>query len=167
MDENRNSSGLPEEFDRLYLECKPKLMQMVMSTINDQNLAEDVVQEVFYEVCRKREVFDNHPNQMGWLYTVTRFKLQEFLRKLLQCEEWSTKPEFMEINYEDEGFAESEMQLVLYEALTPEELLRFRRYFFWGETVEEIARKENVTENKMRVKISRLKKKVEKALRKK
>ena len=53
------------------------------------------------------------------------------------------------------------------ETLTPDELLRFRRYFLWGESAAEIAEKENVTENNMRVRISRLRKKITTILKKK
>ena len=167
MDENRNPSKMQEELDKLYLEYRPKLIQIVLNSFNDRNLAEDVVQEVFYEACRKKDIFDKHPNKMGWLYRVTGYKVKEVVRKLQPSDEFSIDVDDIEIGNEDEGFAKSEMEIMLYETLTQEELLRFRRYFIWGESIEEIARKEKVNENNMRVKISRLKKKIEKIVQKK
>ena len=72
----------------------------------------------------------------------------------------------MEISVEESGYSKVEMDLMICETLSQDELMRFQRYFILGEATAEIAEKENVTENNMRVRISRLKKKMEKAIRK-
>lgn len=164
MDENRKSSDIQEEFDRLYLEYRPKLMQLVFLTVNDEYLTEDIVQEIFYEAWRHREKLVHHPNQSGWLYRATQYKIRECLRKKGRREKLTVDSGEIEIPCEESGYSKAELELMMCETLTPDEQIRFRRYFLWGEATAEIAEKENITENNMRVRISRLKKKMEKTM---
>lgn len=164
MNEMRSSSENRREFDRLYLEYRLKLVQYVCATINDRDMAEDIVQEIFYEAMRRNKVFAEHPKQIGWLYKAAGYKIKEFQRKLAQQDEVCVAPEQIESCDFEEGYSKSEMNMMIREALTDKELLRFRRYFLWGESTAEIARKENVSENNMRVRISRLKQKINRIL---
>ena len=166
MDENRKPSDVQKEFARLYLEYRPKLMHIVFLTVNDVHLAEDIVQDIFYEAWRHREALVNHPNQKGWLYRALQYKIREYLRKKTVREQLSVNPEEIEISCEESGYSKAEMELMMCEMLTPDEQIRFKRYFLLGEPTAEIAEKENVTENNMRVRLSRLKKKMEKAMNK-
>lgn len=165
MSEQWNPSPKRAEFDRLYLEYKPKLLQYVIATIENRNIAEDVVQETFYEALRKYDTFSTHPHQIGWLYRTAGFKIKECLRKLEPQDEICVEPEEIEICDCEEGYCETETEMVICDTLTEDELLRFRRYFLWGESTAEIARKENITEKNMRVRLSRLKQKIEVAMR--
>lgn len=165
MDENREPSKVREEFDRLYLEYRQKLQRLVLTKIKDPYLAEEVVQEIFYEAWRHYAVVSVHESQEGWLYQTAWYKIKEFMRRIMQCSESSMDAERVEMSVEEEGFDKAELDLMIYEILTPDELLRFHRYFLWGETTAEMAKKEAITENNMRVRISRLKKKIESALK--
>ncbi len=153
-----------ENFDKLYLAYKPKLLQYVITIIRDEDIAEDVVQEVFYEAIRQYDTFVNHPKPIGWLYITTKYKMSECIKKLKQHGELDLKPEQIEVCDFENRYNEIEMDMVIDDALTEEEALWFRRYFLWGETIAEIAEKENVTENNMRVRMSRLTKKIKNAL---
>lgn len=160
MNEMRSSSENRREFDRLYLEYRLQLIQYVVATINDRDIAEDIVQEIFYEAMRRHKAFEEHPKQIGWLYKAAGYKIKEFQRKLAQQDEVCPLPEQMEPCDFEEGYSKTEMDMMIGQALTDIELLRFRRYFLWGESTAEIARKENISENNMRVRISRLKQKI-------
>lgn len=165
MSKKKKSLEERTEIDRLYVEYKPKLMQFVMATIENKDVAEDIVHDTFYEALRKYDVFKEHPNQIGWLYKAAGYKIKEYLRKMQMrnavCAESDVIDEVLD--YES-GYNEAESQLILYETLTQDELLRFRRYYIWGESAEEIAKKENITENNMRVRLTRLRQKIENAL---
>lgn len=165
MGKKRKSHNVQEEFDKMYLEYKPQLMKFVLASIENKSIAEDIVQETFYEALRKYEVFRQHPYQIGWLYKAAGYKIKEYLRKMQPRNEVSIEQEEIEelLDFED-GYDDAETQLVLYETLTKDELLRFRRYYIWGESTEEIAGKEHVTENNMRVRLSRLRQKIERNL---
>lgn len=165
MNGKRNSRNIQEEFDKMYLEYKPKLMLFVLTSIENKSIAEDIVQETFYEALRKYEDFKEHPHQIGWLYKAAGYKIKEYLRKMQPRNEVFLEQEAMEeIQGKEAGYDDAETQMILYETLTQDELLRFRRYFIWGETAAEIAEKENITENNMRVRLSRLRQKIENTL---
>lgn len=166
MGKKRNSLEERTEIDRLYVEYKPKLMQFVMATVENEDVAEDIVQDTFYEALRKYDVFKEHPHQIGWLYKAAGYKIKEYLRKMQLRNSVCMESDVIDevLDYEG-GYNEAESQMILYETLTQDELLRFRRYYIWGESTEEIAKKENITENNMRVRLTRLRQKIENALR--
>ena len=147
-----------KEIELLYMEYRLKLLQFIMATISNREIAEDIVQEVFLEAVRRHDEFSAHPHKIGWLYRTARYKIMECMRRLKQTELLAEKAEQLENT--EEGFSRAEMEMTLYETLTTDELLRFRRYFVWGQNIEEIAQKEQVSENNMRVRLSRLKKKI-------
>lgn len=160
MSEKKETSVRQEEFDRLYLKYKSKLLQYVAASIENKNAVEDIVQETFYEAWRKYDTFSKHPNQIGWLYIAAGYKIKEFLRKMGPQDELWMEDEQEEAAEQESGYSKAEMEIMICETLTEDELLRFRRYFVWGETPAEIAEKENITENNVRVRLSRLKQKI-------
>lgn len=148
------------EIEKLYMEHRDKLLTFVKITVENENVADDIVQDVFVEALRKYEEFKVHPNQLGWLYLAARYKIMEYSRKLTQAATWEPAEESQEKGDRDGGYLATELNLAIAEVLTPDELLRFRRYFLWGYTVEELAEREGVTINNMRVRITRLREKV-------
>ena len=160
MSEKWETSIKQEEFDKLYLKYKKQLLQYVTATIENKGIAEDIVQETFYEAWRKYDIFSKHPDQIGWLYIAAGYKVKECLRKLGPQGELYEEDEEEACGRQEEGYSKAEMEIMICETLTEDELLRFRRYFVWGETPAEIAEKENITENNVRVRLSRLKQKI-------
>ncbi len=54
-------------FDELYLENAPRMVKMAAYLLNDQHLAEDLVNEAFLILLYKKDQLENHPNLPGWL----------------------------------------------------------------------------------------------------
>ena len=158
------SAGAGTEIEKLYLENRSKLLTFVKATISNGNVADDIVQDVFVEALRKYEEFKVHPNQIGWLYMAARYKIREYSRKLKEIDNWEPPEACQETGEKDGGYLATELNLAIADTLTQEELLRFRRYFLWGYTVEELAKREGVTINNMRVRITRLREKVMKEI---
>ena len=73
------------------------------------------------------------------------------MRRVGQCEEYFEDEGEADISVEEDGYCKAEMNLIIFETLTSDEQMRFRRYFLWGESIAEIAEKENVTENTIEV----------------
>lgn len=160
MSKERNSLIRQEDLDRLYRKYKPELMQFVAASVQDEDVAEDIVHETFYVAIRRYDTFCEHPEPIGWLYKVAKFKIKEYYRRLKSPEEPYVEEVQDEKATSEEGYSKAEMEIVICETLTDEELLRFRRYYVWGETPAEIAAKEHITENNLRVRLSRLKQKI-------
>ena len=147
-----------------YAENNESLRTYVRACVSGADVAEDIIQEVFVEVLRRYDVFIEHPNQIGWLYVTARHKMQEYEKRCRRSRiaEGDIEEEFPEIGERDKGYLYSELYHSIQSILTPEEMTRFKRYFLWGYTVEEMAEWEGVTVNNMRVRITRLRRKLRK-----
>ena len=55
-----------EFFDELYNSEFTQIEKYVRRMLYDSNAVEDIVQETFFEVYRKREELMKHPNIKGW-----------------------------------------------------------------------------------------------------
>jgi RNA polymerase sigma factor (sigma-70 family) len=58
--------------DALYQDLGPGLVWYLRLLQDSSGLAEDVAQDAFLILVRKRAVVRNHPNPKAWLYTVAR-----------------------------------------------------------------------------------------------
>ena len=76
---------------------------------------------------------------------------------------WTTEQE--ELGRHETGYLASEFNQTLKEVLSDEELQRFKRFFVWGYSVEELANREGISVNNMRVRLTRLKQKILKEIR--
>ena len=147
---------------QVYAETNELLRIYVRTCVSNTDAVEDIIQEVFMEALRKFEVFSTHPNQIGWLYVTARHKMQEYEKRCRRnrIAVGDIEEEFSEIGERDRGYLLCELDQTIQSALSSEEIQRFRRYFIWGYTVEEMAKREGITVNNMRVRITRLRRKL-------
>lgn len=157
--ERSQPSEAQKEIGRLYLQYREKLLLYVKITVWDETVADDIVQEVFVEAIRKYETFRGHPNQFGWLYRTAKYKIMEYGRKVWQLQE-STDETVDCVGEDDSSYSVKELHEAFRKSLTGEELLRYRRYFLWGYSMDEMACLEGVSVNNMRVRITRLRQKL-------
>lgn len=155
-----------EEIAKAYTEYSNRVRRFIQSGIREEKAVEDILQDVFMEALRKYDVFSRHPKQIGWLYRTARYKMQEYIRK----NEYnqlvvSSQEEQEELGRHETGYLASEFNQTLKEVLSDEELQRFKRFFVWGYSVEELANREGISVNNMRVRLTRLKQKILKEIR--
>ena len=145
-----------------YAENNELLRIYVRTCVSNTDVVEDIIQEVFVEALRRYDVFSTHPNQIGWLYVTARHKMQEYEKSCRRSRivEGDIEEDFLGIGERDEGYLFSELYHSIQSVLTSEEMKRFKRYFLWGYTIEEMAEREGVTVNNMRVRITRLRRKL-------
>ncbi len=120
---------------------------------------EDIVSETFTVACEKIETFKEHPNKKGWLLNVAHFKILETYRRLHASDMLYTE-DMEELADLSSPYADCRLRLTVKDVLTAEEYLRFRRYFVWGYSLEEMAALEHVSKSNMSAKLSRLRKKL-------
>ena len=154
-----------KEIARLYTENKEKIRIFVNATVRNAHAVEDIVQDVFVEALIKYEVFRTHPNQLGWLYVTARNKVREYERRMSRQEALNIDGAACEVGEQESGYLKTEMSETIRDVLTADEILRFRRYFIWGYTIEELARREGVSHNTMEVRIHRLRKKLQREIK--
>ena len=146
--------------DQLFVEHSKKLQIFVRASVLNEYVADDIVQDVFLELLKKYDVFEKHPNQVGWLYRTAAYKIKEYERRIVALREVAMEEEDAKSGNDDKGYSEIEFKLLMKKIFTPEETLRYIRYFIWGYSVEEMAELEGVTANNIRVRLSRLQKKL-------
>ena len=82
MTEPNNSSGFEVEFTNLVKEHEHSLQRFAFRVTKCEQLAKDVVQDVFLKLWEHQRQFREIENINAWLYKVTENKLIDHLRKL-------------------------------------------------------------------------------------
>ncbi len=145
-----NESNTPENpmdgekrrlFDSLYLECRVKLFNYVNYAMNHQDVvvAEDIVQECFYEAWRKMDELLEHPNPGGWLMNAAKYKLREYYHKAnpydVELEDW-----LVQLCRPEPSYNETELKVMLEKTLDPHDLELFILYFVEKHSTKELDR---------------------------
>lgn len=151
---------IQKEIEEAYLKHRTELMIFIRASVPNVSMVEDIAHDVFLEALKNKDTFINHPKQIGWLYNTARYKIKEYMRKLQAVDTFDIDDESIEIGECDSGYLQAELEQYVKETLTKEERKCYHRYFFWGYSVEEIAQMEGTTVNNIRVRLSRLKKKL-------
>ena len=152
---------IQKHVEEAYKTHKEKLVTYIQTSVSNASVVEDILHDVFLAAINSGDTFLEHPNRIGWLYNTARYKIKEYHRKLYAVDTVDIDDENVEIGVEESGYLEKELDLELKEVLLPEEYMRYYRYFHWRYAVEDMARMEGITVNNMRVKLSRLKKKLQ------
>ena len=148
-----------QEFDEMYRNTYAEIYKFIRYRVTDRELAKDVLQETFYIAYKKWDTVRELSNPTGWLINVAKNKIRE-LNKTLKKLECEVALEADEYTVNEEGYGKSELDIVLMGNLTDEEKTRFIRYFIRGCTISEMAKYEDISENNMSVRISRLRDKI-------
>ena len=69
-----------KEIDRLYLQMYPMLFEYARSSLANDALAEEAVQDAFIIACQKPEDLCNSPNPEGWLVKTLKNVISNTIR---------------------------------------------------------------------------------------
>lgn len=139
------------------------------SKANQEPLIEDQIQEAFVRAWQKRTSLQKHPNPDGWLVECFRNCLMNACKK--QVREWKhfafsvdaedAPPVVDRTNLSLDDFAKSQEQIaLLHHLLGSENAEIFLRYCVYGERAATIASELCISEQALRMRISRLKKRI-------
>jgi RNA polymerase sigma-70 factor (ECF subfamily) len=71
-----------KEFADIYEEFFPKLLSYISYRVNDADLADDLVSQVFFKALRNLEKYDEGKGKIStWLYTITSNTIIDHYRK--------------------------------------------------------------------------------------
>jgi len=61
---------MPEDFDTLYHQFKPRVYRLCMGFVNDRDIAADLLQEIFLKVWENLPRFRNEASHSTWIYRI-------------------------------------------------------------------------------------------------
>ena len=154
-------------FNQFYVLTKKEVQRFLNSRIFDKlekrsETVEDLLQEVFLCAWVKRHDFLKCENPTGWLIMVAKIKIKESRKR----EKKHSRDLPLE-DYEaflpgrtDPAYELAEIMEVLSRSVSERDMRIFVDYYFCGCSTKEIAARENVNENALRVRINRIKSRI-------
>lgn len=161
----KNTNEEAEKFIAgLYRKHYRNMMTMVSRDVLCASVAEDIVQDTFAEAMLNAEKLLAHENPGGWLMETAKRKMFSARRKLLK----RNAREGAELEYDitsmEADYGLVEMSFLMDQILTLHEKTLFYMYYYGGYSAKELADMENITEGTFKVKMFRLRRKLQKNL---
>lgn len=152
-----------EFFHELYMETYKGLYQYIRRVSKGNHIVEDILQETYFEAYKQRELLEHHENKVGWLYKTASLKLRNYMR---QRELQNINLDSLnDIEDASNDYVEAEWMLALGNILTEKDKALFYQYYMEGYTGSEISQRLGITEECLKVRIHRMKKKIQKKLK--
>jgi len=76
--------GSSSAFDKLYLRYFDSVVTHVLDITKDRTVAEDIVQDAFFKLWQRREMFSHYEKIAGWLFVTTYNSSLNHLRRILR-----------------------------------------------------------------------------------
>ena len=140
------------EWSKLVRYAKIQIRRYGPTYIDSDGRAEEVVQELFYTVCKKVEEVSASENPEGWLYNALYYKVKEVLRedrKWVRC--------LMLLPSEEELIPPPEID-ELEELIPKEDYLLLRQLYVEGCTYRELCDELGCTKSGLGMRVQRIKK---------
>ncbi len=160
MKEKDPITNMPDELADIYEKYFDAVFKYVYREIPHKEMAEDITQDVFYVALKKGKDFLEHSEPKLWLLRTAWFKMRELHRKMKR---WATEPldeGSPELGVEEGCYEEVELELTALAILDEKEWKLIKRYYFGGCPISVLAKEEGITDNNMRVRLYRMKKKL-------
>lgn len=153
------------QIEMLYLQMFDGMMAYARSSLPEEALAEEAVQETFRIACQKAEVLCNSPNPKGWLIKTLKFTIQnikrsrESMRLLLA--------EYLAAQAQQAAFSEDKIRLeVLYGNIADqEEFQLLKEMAVEGKSHLEMARIRGISISACKKRVQRAKKVLQRKLK--
>lgn len=153
-----------EIVENLFEQNYRKMMSMVAKDPVCYPMAEDIVQDAFYEAIRNWEKLEQHENPSGWLMETAKYKMMAYRRRMNFRSLKEVDGNELEIECFKNEYGMIELSMVMDEALSTHEKTLFHMFYMEGYSVKEMAVFENISEGNFRVKMLRIREKVKAAL---
>lgn len=149
-------------FRELYEGTYRKLYTFLSRKQMNPDYVDDVVQETFLEAYNKIELLAEHPNPMGWLYLTAKNKMLKIMSEQKEICTLDDGPiEFVEDTRVGAAeYKDIEISETIRNSVSGEDYEMFRDYYVNGYTHTEVAEKYGLSESSVRMRMSRMKKKL-------
>ena len=145
----------------LYEQYYKMLMSMVSRDPQCYPLSEDIVQDTFFEAVRNMDRLLKHENPGGWLTKTAQYKMSEVKRRMRSRSRHETEMVEEEWAYLENEYGLVEIDILLNTVLNSHEKLLFHMFYFEGYSMRELAALERIEESTLRVRMYRIRKRLE------
>lgn len=160
-----NEKGRTEAFiERLYLENYRKMMSMVSKDLVCFPVTEDIVQDTFYEAIKNINKLWDHENPGGWLMNTAKLKMMAYKKRMNIRSLYEINDVEWEMSKFENEYGLIEINTILDLALDPHEKMLFLMFYVQGYSAREMAELEGISEGNFRVRMLRIRNKVQKLL---
>lgn len=136
-----------------------------------RQIVEDVIQEVFLTLMRKKQKLKDHPKIEGWLIVTLRLKLGEHIKRMSKDEKWilfsfndeNADNTALKDMYQDAGLEKiilEEKYDAIRNLIGKKNMKLFDMYCIQKKSAKEVAKELNMTENAVWVQVNRIRKKL-------
>ena len=152
-------------FRDFYFETYRDLYRYVNRMEGMQGQAEDVVQEVYYLAYVKWDKIYHHPKPMAWLYVTANYLVKN-LRRLAENRTLSLEllQDADSQLVTEADFGKVEWRLMLHGILSEKDWELLWKYCVEGYQVGELAEQMECSENSIRMRLSRIRRKIKRQL---
>ena len=144
MEDQKFGTEGTDEFAVFYERYFNRIFRYAYRRISDVQTAEDIAQDTFCAAYAKKQDFLGHAQPLKWLFSTAINKIRELYR---YAGRRATVPL-------------EELELTALATLDRQEWELVKDYYLYGVTISELASAEGITENNMRVRLWRLKKRL-------
>lgn len=152
--------------ETLFLEMYSMLKSYALSTLKDESLAEEAVQETFRIACSRAEVLFESPNRKGWLVNTLKFTLLNIIRTREHTQQLLSK--YLLQKNDAPGFSEDKVNLdIMYnDIVDTEEFKLLKEMAIDGKSHLEMAKARGITVAACKKRVQRAKEILKKKLKK-
>ncbi|MCH5275221.1 MAG: RNA polymerase sigma factor [Lachnospiraceae bacterium] len=148
-------------FEELYLSTREALLKYLYSFGGLDGWGEDILHDTYFEAYKRREMLAKHPNPSGWLYQTAHNLYRNAKRRRDNCNlSLDIVPETECISEAEEYYKYIEWSVIMQSLLREKDRKLVIRYYIEGYSVREMAKEFNLTEENIRVKLTRIRKKM-------
>lgn len=146
----------------IYYEIYDELLIYLKKNHVYESLAEDIISETFLESVRKKNELFVHPNPKGWIFNTLKFKALKMCSnysKRLQQENSADDERYTFVNiakYTELSYEELVFEDWISRILDEEEIKLVMQYCYYGYTSGEIAASHNENSAAVRMRYSRI-----------
>lgn len=147
-----------KEIDQLYLKMYRMLFEYARSSLSNDALAAEAVQDTFLIACQKPEAVCESPNPEGWLVKTLKNVLSNTIRK--QTIAKRILLDYCAVNSNENAYSEDQVDLnVLYGSMADlEEFKLLKEMAIDGLSYDEMAEKRDISVATCRKRVERAKK---------
>lgn len=161
---NNTNDKARQLIEELYNKHYRNMMAMINKDTICTSMAEDIIQETFTEAMNHAEKLLIHENPGGWLMETAKWKMLSVKRNFLKYNTREVAELDVDISGMQADYGLVELSFLMDQILTLHEKTLFHLYYNGGYSAKELAEAEHITEGTFKVRMLRLRKKLQKQL---